>query len=88
MKNKIIMIMLSALLLCGCDSETETIKVLNPNYTERFVTLEEYFYGDVVVDTRTGVEYWLSGGANNSGTLTVLVDADGKPLICEEYREK
>lgn len=87
MKNKMIVMMLSVLLLCGCDSETETIEILNPNYTERFVTLEEYFSGDVVVDTKTGVEYWRSDGSYNHGTLTVLVDADGKPLICEEYKD-
>lgn len=87
MKNKMIVLMLSVLLLCGCSSETETIEIFNPEYTERFITVEEYYSGDVVVDTRTGVEYWMPGGAYNHGTLTLLVDADGKPLICEEYKD-
>lgn len=86
MKNKLIVMMLSVLRLCGCSSET--IELVNSEDTPRFVTLEEYFSGYVIVDTKTGVEYWLSGGVYNSGTLTVLVDADGKPLICEQYRGK
>lgn len=84
MKNKMIVMMLSALLLCGCESD---IELVSPQDTTRFVTLEEYFSGDVIVDTKTGVEYWRSDGSYNHGTLTVLVDADGKPLICEEYKD-
>ena len=35
----------------------------------------------VVVDTKTGVMYSVSNGGYNHGTFTLLVDAEGKPLI-------
>ena len=35
---------------------------------------------EVLVDTQTGVQY-LYHSAGNSGGLTVLVDAEGKPLL-------
>lgn len=46
------------------------------------VTEEGCFLGgsEVWVDTRTGVQY-LYHYAGNAGGLTVLVDADGKPLL-------
>ena len=52
--------------------ETRFIKVLE----------EGGFLGssEVWVDTQTGVQY-LYHAADNSGGLTVLVDAEGKPLL-------
>jgi hypothetical protein len=35
------------------------------------------------VDTETGVEYAFSTGAYNYGSMTVLVDKNGKPLTWE-----
>ena len=51
---------------------------------ECFRTLYEESYGSVIYDTRTGVQYWRSEGYSNWGTLTVLVDEEGKPLIYNE----
>ena len=48
------------------------VKVLAAN---GFVTSSEIW-----VDTQTGVEY-LYHASGNSGGLTVLVDAEGKPLL-------
>lgn len=48
------------------------VKVLAGN---GFVTSSEIW-----VDTQTGVEY-LYHASGNSGGLTVLVDAEGKPLL-------
>ena len=48
------------------------VKVLAEN---GFVTSSEIW-----VDTQTGVEY-LYHASGNSGGLTVLVDAEGKPLL-------
>ena len=48
------------------------VKVLAKN---GFVTSSEIW-----VDTQTGVEY-LYHASGNSGGLTVLVDAEGKPLL-------
>ncbi len=50
----------------------------------RFIKVfdEGCFFGssEVLVDTQTGVQY-LYHAVGNAGGLTVLVDADGKPLI-------
>ena len=52
--------------------------------TDRFVrVLEEsgiITSSEIWVDTQTGVEY-LYHASGNSGGLTVLVDAEGKPLL-------
>ena len=38
---------------------------------------------EVLVDTQTGVQY-LYHAVGNSGGLTLLVDADGKPLVPQD----
>lgn len=52
--------------------------------TDRFVKVlaENGFItsSEIWVDTQTGVEY-LYHASGNSGGLTVLVDAEGKPLL-------
>ena len=48
-----------------------------------FVELSDEYDGAVVYDTRTGVEYWRSDSAYSRGVLTMLYDADGKPLVYE-----
>ena len=52
--------------------------------TDRFVkVLAENGFAtpsEIWVDTQTGVEY-LYHASGNSGGLTVLVDAEGKPLL-------
>lgn len=52
--------------------------------TDRFVKVlvENGFVtsSEIWVDTQTGVEY-LYHASGNSGGLTVLVDAEGKPLL-------
>lgn len=50
---------------------------------ECFKTLFKEDGGYVVYDIRTGVQYWKSIGAYNYGSMTLLVDADGRPLIYE-----
>ena len=51
---------------------------------QRFIkVLEESGFissSEIWVDTRTGVQY-LYHAAGSSGGLTVLVDAEGKPLL-------
>ncbi len=48
---------------------------------ERFVTIDNEGYFFIVYDTETKVEYALSWGNNNHGTVTLLVDETGKPLL-------
>ena len=56
--------------------------------TERFEKVygQGVFTGNEIwVDTETGVQY-LYHAAGNSGGLTLLVDADGKPLLYRKTR--
>lgn len=53
--------------------------------SNEFGDLCPYGYGNVIYDARTGVEYWLSNGTYNSGSIYPLIDADGNPLIFEGY---
>ena len=41
---------------------------------------------EVLVDTQTGVQY-LYHAAGSSGGLTVLVDAEGKPLLYHKTQD-
>ncbi|MDD6154663.1 MAG: DUF6440 family protein [Eubacteriales bacterium] len=48
---------------------------------------------EIIVDTVTGVNYiYRSGGAGFAGGLTVLIDADGKPVVTKagslDYHER
>lgn len=80
--KKVVALLIVSLLLTSCggvESEYSEYKGA-PLY---FKVISNEGCGRVVYDTRTGVEYWESYGAYNGGTLTLLVDAEGKPLIYE-----
>lgn len=51
---------------------------------ERFIKIDEYNYGYIVYDKQTKVEYAVSDGSYNRGTITLLVDQEGKPLLYKE----
>ena len=77
MKNKVLtIIILLAVILSGCGERT-----IQDEQDSYFITISSEYFGDVVYDSRTGVQYWRSDGSYNRGTLTVLLDADGNPLI-------
>ena len=54
----------------------------------RFVTVEggSLSLWQIVADRETGVMYAVSKGSYNGGTFTLLVDAEGKPMIWEGVR--
>lgn len=83
MTKKIIAILLAALLLTGCNvaKVENTTKKPEPVNVSRFVQVENTITWEIVADRETGVMYAVSTGAYNGGTFTLLVDADGKPLI-------
>lgn len=56
---------------------------ISNNYAEneRFIKINREDYFDIVYDVETKVEYAVSYGPYNKGTVTLLVDKDGKPLI-------
>lgn len=84
--KRIAALVLLTVLLCGCD---DAEKIVEP---DRFVEIERVFIssrqiGDIVYDPETGVEYYVSYSAYNDGCLTLLVDAEGKPLIYQGEEE-
>ena len=80
MKRKTIITALAAVLAClitvGCNESVAA-------EDGRFL-LEGYGTAHVITDTHTGVQYMYYYNARGGG-ITVLVDADGKPLIQEEH---
>ena len=74
-------IVILLLTTCSCSSQS-----IAENH--RMVILEEIdeLHGCICYDKKTKVEYFVSNGQENRGVLTVLVDADGKPLLYDgEY---
>lgn len=81
MKNKIlkisvlvIMIIVTMFALSGCAETTGSNQ-------KRFVHLNRETNFSIYYDTETKVEYAVSESSSNYGNVTVLVDADGKPLL-------
>ena len=83
MKHKIAYILIVlTLLLSGC----KTVETVNDNSkdTSMFVEVENTMYWKIVYHKETKVMYAVSYGSYNGGTFTLLVDADGKPMLWEE----
>lgn len=83
MKRKLAYILiLSMLLLSGCQ-KVESVDDNNKD-TSMFVEVEQTGYWKIVYHKETKVMYAVSCGSYNYGNLTVLVDADGKPMLWED----
>lgn len=76
----IIMILLACI---GCDGTTIESVQDNAN-TSMFVKVESNTNFDIVYHKETKVMYTISRGNYNHGTFTVMLDADGNPLLWEE----
>ena len=76
MRKTIVALLLGIICLTGCSEKTDSDSA-------RFVRIGGGHCFDVFYDKTTGVEYAVSCGTYNGGTVTLLVDADGKPLIYE-----
>ena len=84
--EKICIVALSVM-LTGCGSEG----AFNEEPSEkRFKVLDGEIFDNfyIAYDTETGIEYTVTNGLYNHGTLTILVDADGKPLIYEGWKNE
>lgn len=79
--KRIIAIVLILLMLAGCAKVERASK--NPVDISRFMMVEQNNIWRIVVDRETKVMYAVSLGNYNNGTFTLLVDADGKPLLWE-----
>lgn len=79
MKKFFIVLLIATMLSSGC-GET-TVEDTQPVDVSRFVVIEGVAQWWVVADKETKVMYAVSRGGYNSGNFTLLVDADGKPLL-------
>jgi hypothetical protein len=85
MKFKVAIGLIFISLLTGCRS-VDSKSSDNKENTRYFKTISDEVNGRIIYDTRTGIEYWMSYGYSN--VLTVLVDADGNPLIYDRSEEE
>lgn len=85
MKRKLAYILtLSMLLLSGCDVKTVgKVGTVQKDDTSMFIEVEQTGGWKVVYHKETKVMYVVSTGAYNFGTFTLLVNADGTPMIWE-----
>lgn len=81
---KRLLIIFSVIVLsAGCSSKKSTVQEKERVNVSMFMTVEHLEPWWIVADRKTGVMYAVSIGSYNRGTFTLLVDADGKPLIYE-----
>ena len=79
--------LLMVLAMTGCtESVVENVddKQEQQEQTSMFVKIESASTWIVVYHKETKVMYTVSNGYSSYGEFTVLVDADGKPLLYEE----
>lgn len=81
--KRIIIVLLALILLTGC-TKVEGIEKPEAENVSRFVIVEKTAIWEIVVDKDTHVMYAISLGGYNAGTFTLLVDAEGEPLIYKE----
>lgn len=73
--------------MTGCDLPAYDEKTVSDDENVRMVQISVEKNGYIVFDVETGVQYWRSNGSYTRGNLTMLVDAEGKPLIYEGWEE-
>ena len=84
MKRFFVASMAAVLAICclsGCVANVETEKTKEESM---FVMVEETLVWSVVYHRESKVMYAVSGGSYNGGTFTLLVNADGSPMLWEE----
>lgn len=85
--KKIILILCACILFTGCggtsESSEETKDTEEVKYTNMFVTVESKWSYKVVYCRDTKVMYVISRGDYNEGNFTLLVNADGSPMLYE-----
>lgn len=88
-KRYLMIALLSCLILAGCGSAAKTEGAAEPINATRFEKVggASYLY-DIYADRETGVMYAVSRGTYNQGNFTVLVDADGKPLLWKGEKDE
>lgn len=85
--KKIILILCACLLLTGCGEATESKDTEDTNMFIYIQSVKSNGCYDVVYHRDTKVMYTISRGAYNQGNFTLLVNADGTPMVYEESEE-
>lgn len=83
MKRLIVIALASLMILSLSACATKTMDETVKGESSRMVRIEEAGIYEIVYDKETRVMYAVSYGVKNCGVFTVLVDADGKPLLYE-----
>ena len=83
----IIITVLTILLATGC-AKVENKPEQEPVDVNRFERVEYTAVWEIVADRETGVMYAVSRGMYNQGAFTLLVDAEGKPLIWDKGEQE
>lgn len=84
MKKKLYMLIICSLLLVGCGAD---LSEPMGEYNEKYFIRVAYDDGiEIAYAKDTKVMYAISRTAYNSGSVTLLVDVDGKPLIYSDNK--
>lgn len=88
MKKKFIVLIMSIMImfsLVGCSMSKqltkEDLENIRPFEYSMFIRVESTMYYDIVYHKDTKVMYAVSRGGYNQGTFTVLLNADGNPML-------
>lgn len=88
-KRYLMIVLLSCLILAGCGSAAKTEEAAGPTNVTRFEKVDGVLgLYDIYADRETGVMYAVSRGTYNQGNFTMLVDADGKPLLWKGEKDE
>lgn len=81
--KKLIIFVLCAFLLTGCKKIETAVDYSDSKYS-MFVEIEHTTNYKIVAHRKTRVMYAVSYGGYNAGNFTLLVNADGSPMVYEE----
>lgn len=81
---KIMLVLLICVLFLGGCSKVSKYKADSSDDQSMFILIEDTAYWSVVYHKDTKVMYVVSDGLYNRGTFTLLVDAQGKPMLWED----
>ena len=85
----LITLLLCLILLCSCNTQMQSVKdEIEQSNLSMFVLIENGDGYKIVYHRETKVMYAISDGIYNLGTFTVLLDADGTPMLYPELPEE
>lgn len=88
MKRLIVIVLATMMLLLLSACATKQTKEIIEGETSRMVYVEETSTYCIVYDKYTKVMYAVSNSGYNCGNFTLLVNADGTPLLYNEQTER